>query len=173
MTIRRFVQRNGDGWHDVEPEGYVPGSTTAVTRHTLVGARKEAADELGSTNELRYFSLPPGQVSRLEKHEHEHWVIVGEGVGRAIVGTECREVRTHDVVYVGPMEPHQFVNAGDATFGFFCMVPAERDFPQLLGEDEIATLRASEAGAWIKPEGQPPPRKRERAARRARRISAG
>ncbi len=165
MTIRRFVQRNGDGWHDVEREGYMPGSTTEVTRHTLVGARKEAADEPGPTNELRYFSLPPGQVSRLEKHEHEHWVIVGEGVGRAIVGTESREVRTHDVVYVGPMEPHQFVNAGGATFGFFCIVPAERDFPQLLGEDEIATLRASEAGAWIKPDGQPPPRKREPTAR--------
>ncbi|GAC1442502.1 MAG: hypothetical protein NVS2B8_00810 [Vulcanimicrobiaceae bacterium] len=160
MEQRSVISKTLDGWADVEHEGYVPGTTTNVVRHTLVGGRKETSGEPGPSNELRYFALPPGTVSRLEKHEHEHFVIVGEGVGHAIVGDVVREVRQHDVVYVGPLVPHQFVNRGDATFGFFCMVSAQRDVSQELSPDELARLMSSPAGAYADPHGAPPPRKR-------------
>ena len=157
---RNVIGKTSTGWEDVERDGYVPGTTTAVVRHTIVGGRKEPGSAAGPSNEVRYFELPPGTVSRLEKHEHEHFVIVGEGVGYAVVGESVREVRQHDVVYVGPLEPHQFLNRGDATFGFFCMVSAERDYSQELDADELARLKASPAGAYIDPHGAPPPRKR-------------
>ena len=157
---RAFVEKTSDGWIGVEHEGYVPGIATNVVRHTLVGGRKEAASEAGPSNEVRYFALPPGTVSRLEKHEHEHFVIVGEGVGHAIVGETVREVRVHDVVYVAPLVPHQFVNRGTETFGFFCMVAAERDYSQELSAEELARIEASPAGAYVDPHGAPPPRKR-------------
>ncbi len=157
---RSVITKTADGWSGVEHEGYVPGVATAVVRHTLVGGRKESADAPGPKSELRYFSLPPGTVSRLEKHEHEHYVIVGEGVGHAIVGDAVTEIGLHDVIYVGPFEPHQFVNRSDATFGFFCMVPADRDFSQDLSPEELARLMASPAGAFADPTGAPPPRKR-------------
>ncbi len=155
---RSFVQKAHSGWCDVEHEGYVPGERTAVVRHTLIGHRKDDASAPGPSSEVRYFDVPPGAVSRLEKHEHEHFVIVGEGVGYAIVGDDVREVRQHDVVYVAPWEPHQFVNRGDVPFGFFCMVPAARDIPQLLSPEELARLAASPAGPYADPDGAPPPR---------------
>ena len=158
---RSIVSKTDSGWDGVEPEGYVPGVRTAVVRHTLVGSRKASASEAGPTNEVRYFDLPPGTVSRLEKHEHEHFVIIGEGAGYAVVGEHVRAVKQHDVVYVGPLEPHQFINRSDAPFGFFCMVSAERDFSQEITGDELARLLASPAGAYIDPHGAPPPRKRE------------
>jgi quercetin dioxygenase-like cupin family protein len=155
----RFVRRTESGWEGVEREGYVPGEATRVVRHTIVGGRKESATDAGPTLEVRYFDVPPGAVTRLEKHEHEHFVIVGEGVGQAIVGETVREVRRHDVVYVGPLEPHQFVNASDAPFGFFCVVTAHRDFSQQVTGDELAKLLASPAGSFLDPYGAPPPRK--------------
>jgi quercetin dioxygenase-like cupin family protein len=163
---RSFVEKSESGWNGVEREGYVPGETTAVVRHTLIGHKKEFETDPGPSSEVRYFDVPPGAVTRLEKHEHEHFVIVGEGVGYAIVGDDVREIRQHDVVYVAPWEPHQFINRSDAHFGFFCMVPACRDIPQLLSADELAHLKATPAGAYADPDGAPPPRIRESLAAR-------
>ncbi|MBD5657742.1 MAG: cupin domain-containing protein [Candidatus Eremiobacteraeota bacterium] len=160
MDQRRVIARTADGWEGVEHEGYVPGVPTNVVRHTLIGARKDDTSDPGPTNELRYFELPAGSVTRLEKHEHEHYVIVGHGVGHAIVGDAVREVRPRDVVYVGPFEPHQFVNRGSDSFGFFCLVSSVRDFSQELDPAELARLLASPAGAYADPNGAPPPRRR-------------
>ena len=158
---RSFVPKSPEGWEGVEREGYVPGDVTKVVRHTLVGGRKETGDEPGPNFEVRYFEVPPGAVTRLEKHEHEHYVIVSAGVGQAIVGDSVREIRMHDVVYVAPLQPHQFVNRGDATFGFFCIVSAKRDISQELSPEEIAHLMATPAGVHADPHGAPPPRQRE------------
>jgi len=159
MEQRRIVRRIAAGWENVEREGYVPGLATAVVRHTLVGSRKTDPSEAGPQSEVRYFEVPPGAVTRLEKHEHEHYVIVGEGVGHAIVGHDVREVRQHDVVYVAPLVPHQFVNRSGAPFGFFCIVSAARDVSQQLSAEELERLMASPAGAYADPHGAPPPRK--------------
>jgi quercetin dioxygenase-like cupin family protein len=107
---------------------------------------------------VRYFEVPPGAVTRLEKHEHEHYVIVGEGHAHAIVGESVSVVGPRDVVYIGPLVPHQFVNRGDETFGFFCTVDTVRDFSQTLSPEELAELQASPAGDFIDPYGAPPPR---------------
>jgi len=156
---KRFVTKVAAGWDGVEREGYVPGRKTAVTRHTLIGGGRKVAPEAGDPKlEVRYFDVPPGAVTRLEKHEHEHCVIVGHGTGHAIVGDRVSEIRQHDVVYVGPMEPHQFVNRGTESFGFFCVVTAIRDHSQKLSPEELARLMASPAGAFADPDGAPPPR---------------
>lgn len=156
-----MIRRAAGGWEGVEREGYVPGVETAVVRHTLIGGRKEAESDPGPSKEVRYFALPPGTVTRLEKHEHEHFVIVGEGEGHAIVGNEVREIRAHDIVYVAPWEPHQFVNRGNETFGFYCIVSSVRDFSQELDPAELERLLASPAGAYADPHGAPPPRARQ------------
>jgi quercetin dioxygenase-like cupin family protein len=155
---RRYVVRTHDGWDGVRREGYASDAPANVVRHTLIGGRNAEVCARGPHLEVRYFEVPPGSVTRLEKHEHEHYVIVGQGVGQAVVGETVREIRQHDVVYVGPLEPHQFINRGEETFGFFCIVTAERDFAQLLSAEETAALAASPAGAFIDPHGAPPPR---------------
>jgi mannose-6-phosphate isomerase-like protein (cupin superfamily) len=151
----RVVKKVSSGWAGVDPEGYVPGEATAVVRHTIVGGRKCSAGEEGPALELRYFELPPGAVTRLEKHEHEHYVIIGHGRGHAIVGTEVHEVGPHDVVYVGRLEAHQFVNRGAEPFGFFCIVSAVRDVSQELSPEEVERLLASPAGTIADPFGAP------------------
>jgi len=160
VVTQAIVTRTKDGWAGVEAEGYTPGVQTKVVRHTLIGSRKESLEEPGPSLELRYFEVPPGAVTRLEKHEHEHYVIVGHGHGHAIVGTEVSEIGPRDVVYVGPLVPHQFVNRSDESFGFFCVVSTMRDFSQKLDASELAAIMSSPAGAFVDPDGAPPPRQR-------------
>lgn len=155
----RVVRADGRGWEGVEAEGYQPGVTgTGVARHTIVGGRKETADASGPALEVRYFEVQPGAVSRMEKHAHEHYVIVSRGIGYAILGSELSEVAANDVVYVAPLELHQFVNRGDEPFGFFCVVDAYRDFSQEPNEEDLARLAASPAGKIARPLAVPPPR---------------
>jgi quercetin dioxygenase-like cupin family protein len=159
---KRVIRAIESGWEGVNVEGYRPGddaAKTGVSRHTIVGGRKVDRSDPGPAMELRYFELQPGAASRLEKHEHEHYVIVRSGDGYAILGDTVTEVGPADVVYVGALELHQFVNRGDRPFGFFCFVDACRDFSQQPSEEELARLSASPAGAVAKPFAVPPPAK--------------
>lgn len=157
---KRVVRATDRGWEDVPVEGYRPGAAAGVERHTIVGGRKADANEPGPSKELRYFELQPGAVSRLEKHEHEHFVIVKRGLGYAIVGETLTEISPNDVVYVGPLELHQFVNRGDEPFGFYCFVDAMRDVSQEPAPEELDRLMASPAGRIAKPFAVPPPHRR-------------
>ena len=159
------MRREGNGWTNTPVAGYTGGEPGTVERHTIVGERKDDSAQPGPALELRYFRLAAGAASRLERHEHEHYVIVGEGRGHAYIDGRMAEVGPQDVVFVGALEAHQFVNAGDEPFGFFCVVTAARDTSQALAPAEIAAIMASPAGAIVKPDGQPRPRfEREAAA---------
>ncbi len=160
---RNVIRATPAGWQDVAIEGYRPGDDpggTGVSRHTIVGGRKIDARDPGPAMELRYFELQPGAASRLEKHEHEHYVIVRRGDGYAIVGDVATEISAGDVVYVGALELHQFVNRGETPFGFFCFVDACRDFSQQPSSEDLERLAASPAGAVAKPFAVPPARSR-------------
>ena len=157
---RRVIRATDGGWDGVEIEGYRPGAAVGVERHTIVGKRKSDPSEPGPARELRYFELQPGAVSRLERHEHEHLVIVKRGTGYAVIDTQVTEIGPHDVVYVGPLELHQFVNRGDEPFGFYCIVDAVRDFSQEPTQADLDRLANSPAGAIVKPHSVPPPQKR-------------
>jgi mannose-6-phosphate isomerase-like protein (cupin superfamily) len=158
---QRVVRAVSNGWEGIEPSGYAPNAPgTGVARHTIVGSRKNDASEPGPKMELRYFELQPGSASRLEKHEHEHYVVVRTGLGYAVLGDDVTELAPNDVVYVGPLELHQFVNRGDAPFGFYCFVDSHRDFPQTPTPEDLARLAASPAGAVAQPFAVPPPVKR-------------
>lgn len=157
----KVVKVVAGGWDGVEATGYRPGDPpTGVVRHTLVGSRKERASDAGPSSEVRYFDVAPGKCSRLEKHEHEHYVIVHKGRGYVVVDTTVHDVAPGDVIYVGPWDPHQFVARDNEAFGFFCIVDAHRDFVQELSEDDLARLDASPAGAIARPGAVPFPTKR-------------
>jgi mannose-6-phosphate isomerase-like protein (cupin superfamily) len=158
---KRIVRATPQGWEGIEPAGYTPEMPgSGVTRHTLIGNRKSHRDEPGPQMELRYFELQPGAASRLEKHAHEHYVIVQKGIGYAVIGDSATEIAPNDVVYIGPLQLHQFVNRGDEPFGFYCFVDTCRDFSQVPTEEELAQLANSPAGAVAKPFAVPPPVKR-------------
>ena len=158
---RRIIRAATSGWEGIEPAGYSPDAPgTGVARHTLVGSRKNDPSEPGPQMELRYFEVQPGAASRLEKHEHEHYVIVREGLGYAVIGDTATEIGPNDVIYVGPLELHQFVNRGPTPFGFYCFVDTCRDFSQAPTPEDLKRLESSPAGAVAKPFAVPPPAKR-------------
>ncbi|HWP35830.1 MAG TPA: cupin domain-containing protein [Thermodesulfobacteriota bacterium] len=127
------------GWEGVERKAYaepVAGRDFArIDRQVIIGHHSGRP-----SMHLRYFELAPGGYSCLEKHRHEHLVIGARGAGQVIVGREVRELRERDALYIGPDTPHQFVNPGPAPFGFFCVVPAERDRPRDLSAEELAAI---------------------------------
>jgi quercetin dioxygenase-like cupin family protein len=124
------VIRRGGGfeWKGVELEPYKATTELwkGVTRRELSGKRGES---MGF--HVRYFEIAPGGYSTLEKHEHEHVVIPIRGSGEVQFGCYVHRVGFGDVVYIAPMDPHQFRTAEDAAepFGFLCIVNAERDTP--------------------------------------------
>jgi len=154
---RRVTKANDNGWESVPVEGYRPGAAVGVERHTILGARKSDPSEPGPRMELRYFELQPGAVSRLEKHEHEHYVVIKKGAGHAIVGESVWAVEANDVVYVAPFELHQFLNRGEEPFGFYCIVDACRDAPQEPTREDLARLEGTPAGELARPYAVPLP----------------
>jgi quercetin dioxygenase-like cupin family protein len=123
-------------WQDVEvlkykQEGAAPFKD--VTRQVLFDSRDPAA-------QLRYFEVAAGGYTTLERHEHVHAVMVIRGKGKCLVGERAYEIGTHDLVNVPPMTWHQFHAARDEPLGFLCLVPSERDRPELPAEADIAAL---------------------------------
>lgn len=105
--------------------------------------------------ELRYFEVAPGGHSTLERHEHVHAVMILRGAADVLVGREVRAVDTFDLVHIPPMTWHQFRTRGDEPMGFLCMVNAERDRPQLPGEDDLRRMRSEPAVAAFLGSGEP------------------
>src|ERR1700731_1349527 len=105
------------GWDDVEVLAYKDEGTApfrSITRQVLF-------EEAEHGCQLRYFEVAPGGYSTLERHEHVHAVLILRGRGTCLIGDEVREIGEHDL----------------------CLVPSERDRPQLPTEADLQTLRAN------------------------------
>jgi mannose-6-phosphate isomerase-like protein (cupin superfamily) len=138
MSNPPLVRRHrGDfQWQGVDVLQYKQEGTApfrVVTRQVLFG-------DAGLPAQLRYFEVAAGGWTTLERHEHVHAVMVIRGRGQCLVGDTAYDIGERDLVSVPPMTWHQFRAAGDAPLGFLCMVPAERDRPQLPSEAELAQL---------------------------------
>lgn len=105
----------------------------SVTRQVLF-------EGVGIPGQLRYFEVAPGGYTTLERHEHVHAVMVIRGRGRCLVGSAAYELNVQDLVTVPPMTWHQFLAAEDQPLGFICLVPADRDRPQLPAEADVAGI---------------------------------
>lgn len=126
--IFRFLAEGGGfAWSHVAIADYKPAddSWRGVTRRVFVGQGGESPHF-----HLRYFEIERGGYTTLERHRHEHAIVVVRGRGQVLIGCETRAAAPFDVVYVAPGDPHQFRNdAGDEPFGFLCVVNAVRDRP--------------------------------------------
>lgn len=134
-------------WEGVSVLPYKEDGThfKSITRQVLF----QGGEEL--TTELRYFEIGPGGHSTLERHHHEHAVVLLTGSGRVLVGDQIFEIQPMDLVHVPPMTWHQFQNTGDTVFGFLCVVNVDRDRPQRPNEDDLAGLRSRpEVAQFIK-----------------------
>jgi quercetin dioxygenase-like cupin family protein len=108
-------RRRPDGsWDGVAPRAY----GADMRRHELIGPADGAPHY-----RVRYFEVPAGRTTTLERHEHDHGVVIQAGRARVTLGDERHEVGPGDVVYVAPNELHSFEALGDAPLGFICVAP--------------------------------------------------
>ncbi len=128
-SIRRFLpEANGSyRWETVDrlrykAEGSAPFKD--ITRQVLFAQPDHAA-------ELRYFEVAAGGYSTLERHQHTHAVLILRGHGTVRIGETTQAIDEHDLVTVDPLVWHQFHAAPDTALGFLCLVPKERDRPEL------------------------------------------
>ncbi len=126
------------GWQDVERLDYKPEGSAPfrdISRELLFRSD-------GLRCELRYFEVAADGHSSLERHEHEHAVMILHGRGDCLVGKQVRSVSKHDLIHIPAMHWHQFRAAEDEALGFLCMVNVERDRPQLPNQSELDDLKS-------------------------------
>lgn len=128
-------------WDDVPCQPYKQTDEApfkAISRRVLF-----ADPALGC--ELRYFEMAPGGYSTLERHQHEHAVMILRGHGRCLLGEQVRRVKPFDLISIPSWTWHQFRATEAEPLGFLCMVNASRDRPQLPSGPELAALRSHPA----------------------------
>ena len=128
--VHRFVPGEAGTWTGVAVRQYKPAAEhhCGVSRSVLAG---EGGERMGF--QVRYFEIAPGGHSTLERHEHEHVVVVLRGSGQVRLGQTWHDLGSHDAVYVAPNEVHQLRNVGAEPFGFLCIVDVKRDRPVPVG----------------------------------------
>ncbi|MFZ4506191.1 MAG: cupin domain-containing protein [Fimbriimonas sp.] len=141
--------RDGDyTWQGVPIHPYKEDGGThfkSITRQTLLKG------EGNMPVELRYFEMQADGHSTLERHDHQHMVMILRGSGHVLVGETITKIQTHDVVHVPPMTWHQFRATEGEPLGFLCVVNMERDKPQRPGPPELEELHQNpQVGAFIR-----------------------
>jgi quercetin dioxygenase-like cupin family protein len=106
-------------WEGVSVGHYPPErEMKGVTVRWLIGPAEKAPHFA-----LRYFEIEPGGWSSLDRHAHDHGVVVLRGRGEVRLSEEEFTVTFGDVVYIPPYEVHQIRNTGDEPLGFLCIIP--------------------------------------------------
>jgi len=131
MGIVHRRKPEGWDWEGVPVVPYTGPGGVCGSRRVLIGPREHARYFV-----LRYFELPPGCRSSLDVHPHDHGVMVLRGHARARLGSEIVEVQAGDVLYIPPMELHQFENIGEEPFGFLCVIPNKALLQRKPSEEE-------------------------------------
>lgn len=75
---------------------------------------------------MRLYELQPGAATTPHVHHWEHQAFITAGQGKVVAeGYECL-LREGDVVYVPPLERHQFFNVGNEVLRFLMALPISR-----------------------------------------------
>jgi quercetin dioxygenase-like cupin family protein len=119
-VIHRFRGSSYDyRWEEVSVREY-GDEFEGVTRQIFVGP-----DEGSNNFHLRYFRLEPGTHSNLERHEHEHGVLVLHGHAKLQLNDEFFDVHPNDAIFISSNDLHQFVVQGNEPLGFLCVIKAK------------------------------------------------
>lgn len=98
---------------------YRTDASAGITKQVLIGKAEGASDFL-----VRYFTMPPGAKSALDKHAHEHGVVILHGKGRVLLGEQWHDIQMGDSVFTSADEQHQFEAVGSEPLGFVCVIPS-------------------------------------------------
>ena len=128
-------------WDGVDIHPYKETGThfKSIHRQTLLSLENDLPIE------FRYFEMAAGGHSTLERHNHQHAVMIIRGSGEVLVGDKVTPIGIRDLVHVPPMTWHQFRATNGEELGFLCIVSNERDKPQRPGDAELEELQKVEA----------------------------
>ena len=82
-------------------------------------SKKDGAENFA----MRLFEIQPGGYSPLHQHDWEHEVFVLEGKGATRDKEKEKSFKEGDIIFIQPMEWHQFVNNGEKPLKFLCLIP--------------------------------------------------
>lgn len=107
---------------DVEQKPVEMPGATQTSMRMLVGPAEGAKNF-----HMRHFEVAPGGHTPHHQHDYEHEILIlrGSGVARSDAGE--RALKAGDVIWVPPMEMHQFRNTGSTPLEFICLIPAPMD----------------------------------------------
>ena len=80
-------------------------------------------DDGSPTSAMRIFEIEPGGNTPWHSHEWEHVVYCLEGQGKLKTEHGEADFEAGDALLTEPNELHNFVNTGDTTLRFLCIVP--------------------------------------------------
>jgi quercetin dioxygenase-like cupin family protein len=72
---------------------------------------------------MRLFEMQPGGHTPLHQHDWEHEVFIVKGAGQLNNNKNIQSFKQGDVIFVKPMEWHQFANTGNEVLQFICVIP--------------------------------------------------
>jgi len=122
-TIQKFT---GDWegvftWDGARSRMYRSTPENQVSETWMIG-KKEGAENFA----FRYYQLSPGSHSREEDHPYDHGILILQGAGEVLLGSEVQGISRGDIVYIPPDARHQIRNTGETPLGFLCVIPARR-----------------------------------------------
>jgi len=93
----------------------------SVTMRMLVGP-----DDGAPNFNMRLFEVAPGGWTPRHKHDWEHEVYVLKGSGTVFADGKENSLSAGDCIFIPPNDEHQFVNTGDESLMFLCIVPQKQ-----------------------------------------------
>jgi quercetin dioxygenase-like cupin family protein len=70
---------------------------------------------------IKFFEMNPDGYSPLHSHPSRHQLIITDGEGTVFDGQKTTAIKTGDIAYIMPNEPHQLRTTGDKPLKFICL----------------------------------------------------
>ena len=118
MSVVKYFKgkENKLAWEGVPVQKYGE-EFEGVSKQVFIGPDDDSNNLI-----MRYFHLEPGTHSNLEKHPHEHGVLILHGKARVQINEDYYQVAKNDAVFISGGDLHQFVVEGDSPLGFLCVI---------------------------------------------------
>ncbi len=106
-------------YEDIKPTRVEEEKTKGVTVRWLI-SKEDGAENFA----MRFFEIDPGGNTPLHSHKHEHEVFIIEGEGAVWRNGDEIPIKPGTAVFVPPKESHCFINNSQKKLKFICLIPA-------------------------------------------------
>ena len=108
-------------YREVTPEKVNESGASGATIRWVI-AEKEGAKNFA----MRVFELEPQGMTPYHNHPWEHEVFILEGKGSVVLKEKEAACKKGDVIFVSPLEDHQFKNTSSEKMELICVIPIQK-----------------------------------------------